>query len=212
MSNTEFASASLTAGQLNAIVKKLGGSDAALKFLRGELTVSEPVRSWEEREGVIYFSITSDGTTGPQWIERLEGRGFRIGACARQLLMSDDFKPTTGVTSQIAVLKEMLFEASVKSTREVRAEAEKRKLTKPEAEVACLIRENFTDEEIEAMGLIWIVAMHEPIKNSIRNPHNLAAGRGDGGRGLAAGYSGSVCTLCLEVGFAFVVSQIGPQT
>lgn len=42
--STEFASAGLTAGQLNAIVKKLGGHDRALMFLRDELTVSEPVK------------------------------------------------------------------------------------------------------------------------------------------------------------------------
>ena len=40
--STEFASASLTAGQLNAIVKKLGGHDMALRFLRDELSVSSP--------------------------------------------------------------------------------------------------------------------------------------------------------------------------
>lgn len=34
---SKFASAGLTAGQLNAIVKKLGGHDAALAFLRDEL-------------------------------------------------------------------------------------------------------------------------------------------------------------------------------
>lgn len=61
----KFASADLTAGQLNAIVKKVGGHDAALKFLRGELSVSEPTRNWREEDGVIYFSVTSDGTTGP---------------------------------------------------------------------------------------------------------------------------------------------------
>ena len=37
--STEFASAGLTAGQLNAIVKKLGGHDMALCFLRDELVV-----------------------------------------------------------------------------------------------------------------------------------------------------------------------------
>lgn len=46
--NNEFASAGLTAGQLNAIVKKLGGHEAALAFLRGELIVSGPVRKWQE--------------------------------------------------------------------------------------------------------------------------------------------------------------------
>ena len=36
----DFASQNLTAGQLNAIVKKLGGEQDALRFLRGELVVS----------------------------------------------------------------------------------------------------------------------------------------------------------------------------
>jgi len=40
--STEFASANLTAGQINAIVKKLGGENDALRFLRGELIVAPP--------------------------------------------------------------------------------------------------------------------------------------------------------------------------
>jgi hypothetical protein len=64
--STEFASADLTAGQLNAIVKKLGGHDGAIKFLQGKLSVSEPTRNWREEDGVIYLSVTSDGTTGPE--------------------------------------------------------------------------------------------------------------------------------------------------
>lgn len=40
MSNTNiFAAADLTMGQMNAIVKKLGGHEGALKFLRDELVV-----------------------------------------------------------------------------------------------------------------------------------------------------------------------------
>ena len=38
---TDFVSQNLTAGQLNAIVKNLGGEEAALRFLRGELVVQE---------------------------------------------------------------------------------------------------------------------------------------------------------------------------
>ena len=37
----EFAMADLTGGQLNAIVKKLGGHDGAMRFLRDELAVVE---------------------------------------------------------------------------------------------------------------------------------------------------------------------------
>jgi hypothetical protein len=36
---SEFASAGLTAGQLNAIVKKLGGEEGAMRFLQGQLEV-----------------------------------------------------------------------------------------------------------------------------------------------------------------------------
>jgi hypothetical protein len=35
----KFASANLTAGQLNAIVKNLGGEEGAIRFLRGEMVV-----------------------------------------------------------------------------------------------------------------------------------------------------------------------------
>lgn len=42
----DFASANLTAGQLNAIVKKLGGEEGAMRFLRGELLVSTAVRTF----------------------------------------------------------------------------------------------------------------------------------------------------------------------
>ncbi len=182
----EFASADLTIGQVNAIVKKLGGHDMALRFLRDELSVSEPTRSWREEDGVIYFNVTSDGTTGEDWIKRLEGNGFRVGDYAKQVLRSPDFKPTNGVTTEVAVLKGMLFEDNDRITKKIRAEADKRKLSKPNAELACLIREKFTDKEIEAMGLWYIVAMHEPINDSDGGPPLLGADRSGDGRWLLA--------------------------
>lgn len=208
--STEFASASLTAGQLNAIVKKLGGHDMALRFLRDELSVSIPSRSWHEEDGVTYFSVTSDGTTGEDWIKRLEGKDntISIGDCAKQVLRSPDFKPTNGVTTEVAVLKGMLFEDNDRITKKIRAEAEKRKLSKPNAELACLIREKFTDKEIEAMGLWYIVAMHEPINDSDGDPYLLSAYRFDGGRWLGACSGRPGIGWLRDFGFAFAVSQV----
>lgn len=206
-----FASAGLTAGQLNAIVKKLGGHDMALRFLRDELSVSEPTRSWREEDGVIYFSVTSDGTTGEDWIKRLEGNGFRVGDYAKQALRSPDFKPTNGVTTEVAVLKGMLFEDNDRITKKIRAEADKRKLSKPNVELACLIREKFTDKEIEAMGLWYIVAMHEPINDSDGDPRLLCAGRGGVGRWLSAYYGRPDDGWRRVGGFAFAVSQVSSQ-
>ena len=203
--STEFASASLTAGQLNAIVKKLGGPAMALRFLRDELTVSEPTRLWREQNGIIYFSVTSDGTTGEEWIKRLDRKGFRVGSYAKSVLRSKDFKPTSGVTTEIAVLKGTLFEDHNRITKTIRSEAEKLKLGKPNAEVACLIREIFSDEEIEAMGLTWIVAMHEPIEDSDGYPLLLGADRLGGGRWLGACCDGPDGGWGRGGGFAFAV-------
>jgi len=204
-----FASQNLTAGQLNAIVKMLGGEEGALKFLRGELAVSKPSCSWREEDGIIYFSVTSDGTTGEDWIKRrLEGNGFRVGDYAKQALRSPDFKPTSGVTTEVAVLKGTLFEDNDRITKKIRAEADKRKLSKPNAEVACLVREMFTDEELEAMGLVWIIAMHDPINDSGGGPSLLSAGRVGVGRWLRACYGEPGGRWGREDGFAFVASQV----
>lgn len=210
--SSEFASADLTAGQLNAIVKKLGGHDAALKFLRGELTVSKPVRLWREQDGVIYFTLPpTDGTTGPQWIKRLEGKGFKLSKWAKDVLNSPDFKPTNGIISDMAVLKGMLWNDSDRNTKNIRAEAEKRNLAKPNAEAACLIREMFSDKDLEAMGLWWIVAMHDPIEDTDGDPRLLYAYRNGDGRWLGTTWGGPGYEWCRDDGFAFVVSQVDTQ-
>lgn len=210
----KFASADYTAGQFNAIVKLLrsqGGKEGVEKFLRGELTISQPEKEWREENGVIYFSVTSDGTTGAEWIARLEKKGFRVGDYAKQVLLSKDFKPTTGVTTEVAVLKGILFEDNQRITKNIRKNAEDRKLETPNAEIACLIREKFTDEDIEAMGLIWIVAMHKPIKDSDGDPRLLGAVRGDDGRWLSAYYGRPGGRWNRGSGFAFAVSHVSSQ-
>jgi len=184
--NNEFASAGLTAGQLNAIVKKLGGHEAALAFLRGELTVSGPVRKWKEKDGVITFTVTSDGTTGPQWIKRLKKGGFRVSDYAEQLL--NKMSTTDGVTTDVSVLTGELFSDDDRTTSKIRAEAESRGLTEPNPEIACLIREKFTDKELEEIGIWAMVAMHEPINDAGGDPSLLSAGRNGDGQWLYACY------------------------
>ena len=212
--STEFASAGYTAGQLNTMVKLLraqgGGEDAPERFLRGELLlVSVPTRSssWREEGSVIYFHVTSDGTTGEDWITRLKGKGFRLDY-AKKMLRMPDFKPTNGVTTQVAVLKGMLFEDDDRITKKIRAEADKRKLLKPNTEVACLIREKFTDKDLEAMGLWWIITMHEPITVAGGGPDILGADRYDDGSWLNACSDAPGVRWYRDYGFAFVVSQV----
>lgn len=190
----------------DAVVNKAGGEAGANAFLRDELVLVKPNHKWCEYGGIIYFSVTSDGTTGEGWITRLESRGFRVGEYAKQLLRSADFKPTTGVTTDIAALKGTLFEDDDRITKKIRTLARGLKFEAPNAEVACLIRDKFSDEEIEAMGLTWIITMHEPIEDSDGYPGLLGAGRDGSGRWLRA-YSGRPDDRWVrDDGFAFAVS------
>ena len=195
-------------GTVEAVWNKLGGEEGVARFLRGELTVSEPALRWREQDGIIYFTLPpTDGTTGEDWIVRLQSKGFQIDDYVKSILQSKDFAPTNGITNEIAVLKGLLFSDSDRITKNIRTEAYRLKFGKPNAEVACLIREVFTDKELEAMGLWWIVAMHEPIKDSGGDPRLLSALRGDDGRRLRADCDEPDDRWSRGGGFAFVVAQ-----
>lgn len=163
---------------------------------------------WNEKNGVIRFSVTSDGTTGEQWIARLESKGFRVDDYAKSVLRSKSFKPTTGITYEIAVLKGEIFSNSDRITKNIRIEANNRKFSTPNAEVACLIREKFSDKELEAMGLCWIAVMHEPIENYDGYPSLLYVFSGDGGSWLSADYDDPDFEWFRDYGSAFFVSQV----
>mgnify|MGYP001572202345 CR=1 FL=1 len=171
------------------------------------LVVSEPTRSWCEQDGVIYFNITSNGRTGLEWERFCDENKYQLSPEARFLLRSDDFKPTSCVTTEIAVLEGILFEDNDRITKKIHAEANKRKLEKLNAEAACLIREKFSDKEIEAMGLWWIIVMHKPIEGSGGSPYLLGAHR-HGGHWLDAYYDEPDDGWLRDFGFAFAVSQV----
>jgi hypothetical protein len=121
-------------------------------------------KKWVEKDGVIRFSVTSQGTTGEAWIPRLECQRFFVEDDAKTVLLSKDFHPTNCVITKIAVLRWELFADDDLVTEKIRVEATRRKLKTPNAEVACLFREKFSDKDIEAMGLYRVVTMHKPIK------------------------------------------------
>jgi hypothetical protein len=193
-------------GTVEAVWNKLGGEDGVARFLRGELTVSESALRWREQDGVIYFTLpATDGTTGEGWIARLGNKGF--GEHAKSILRSKDFVPTNGITNEIAVLKGSLFSDSERITNNIRTEACRLKFGKPNAEVACLIREMFANKEIKAMGFWWIVAMHESIEDSDHVSRLLGAYCDDGGPWLDAYYDEPEDEWFRDSGFAFVVAQ-----
>lgn len=170
---------------------------------------------WLKEGDVIYLVLPpTTGRTGEDWINHLEAKGDQLSSYAKSVLCSEKFQPTTGVIYKIAILPGLLWKKDGdRITKNIRQDAyagiftKGQKLSDPNAEVGCLIRDNFTDEEIEAMGLTWIVAMHEPIEDSDGYPHLLGANRCDVGRWLRAYYVRPGFGWVRASGFAFVVSQ-----
>lgn len=174
------------------------------------MTRSE-IRVFDHGDHFRFMLQPTDGTSGVNWIARLANKYFYVGYCAKQVLRSPDFKPTSGVTTEVAVLKGMFFRESSRTTGNIRDEASKRYFTKPNAELACLLRENFTDDDIEAMGLLRIVVMHEPINDSCGRPSLLGASRDSAGRQFRTTQSSPDRKWGSDNGFAFVVSQVSSQ-
>ncbi len=161
-------------------------------------------REWRERDGIIYSSVTSDGTTGPQWLGQ---ENFEAGDYANCILSSKDFVPTSGIIIEFAILNGAFYEDSHRITKHIRAEAEKRNWKKPNPELACLIGKKFTNEEIEDMGLKRVVAMDEPIKDSEGN-FNLLYVTGYGKKRWLGAYHDRLDEVwCPDNGFAFEIAR-----
>jgi hypothetical protein len=199
-------------GTTEAVFNKLGGLEGIAKFLRGETTVSDSTQTWREHDGVVYDTVTTNGRTGKEWITYFKAKGTTIGSYAESMILSDDFKPTNGgMIIEFAILKGMLWNDDARSTKNIRTEAENRGLLTPNAELICLIRDKYTDEQIKAMGLLWIIGMHEPIKDSDGDLFWLGANAVDLDCQLNAYNDYSVIKWNRQRGFAFQVSQVSTE-
>lgn len=212
--SADFDSFDLTAGQLNEVVKRLGGHEAVIRFLRGDFVLIKQFPRWREVDGVIYLTVKLDKpTSGSTWVQsRLRMSENRAGEFAKSVLFSKPFKSSSKGTFEVAVLRRLIFADGTRSTANVRAMAERLNLRVPKPDLACLIREQFSDAELEAMGLGMIVVMHQPINDFERDPSLLTSSRLNGGNWLLAYKGYSDITWSPGTGFAFLApEQVDPS-
>lgn len=160
---------------------------------------------WREKESIIYLSVTSNGMTGEEWLNYFRRRRFNCnGEWIQGMLRSFEFQPTSGITTEVAILKGELFSEAERTTTKIRTYATGLNFREPNAEVACLLRDKLSDRHLEEMGINHIVTMHKAIQ--FRNsPNLLATAREEGSqRRLACYYDGPDCSCYKDVGFAFV--------
>ena len=164
----------------------------------------------EKKDGVVaphVFEVTSNGLSGESWIAHLKTARYSVGDYTMQILRDKKFVATNGVTYRFAIIKGEEFEDGERVTENIRAEATRRGYLTPSAEHAPLLRELISDEEIEAMGLYWLVVMHEPIKDADDRPYLLGLYRGGDGRWLSASWGGPGYRWDHGHGFVFLAPQ-----
>lgn len=172
MNKDYFVISDVLPGKLNAMVKNImkqvetdNPNEAVRMVNAGEVKISV-IKPKQTKEDIVRFSVTSDDTTGREWIARLKSKGVFVNRFSQDLLRSNKFKATNGVTYNVVILKRTGFGKHGLNVRGVFKEAGKRKLSSPNAEVACLILDKFSDEDFKRMGLERVVVMHKMIRES----------------------------------------------
>ncbi len=159
---------------------------------------------WFEENGLVYFTVTSDGTSGPKWVSRLEQRNCRIKDCAKRVLFSSSFDSTSGVTTKVVIFRGLFFGNNDRSFGKIKAFAVGCRFFAPQLEIACLIRQRFTDKEIEEMGF-WRIVVMRPVKDFNGDWRLLSINRSAGGNWLDTNFITPSLKLDRNLGFAFVV-------
>ena len=165
----EFVIAEVLPGKLNTLVKNIikqtGETDPnkAVELVNsGRWLITKFPSSWVEKyDGVITFPVKSDGTTGEEWITRLQSKGFRIGKTAKKVLRSKDFIPTKDVTTEVGIFQSKRFEGSNWSRGNLNTEAEKHGFKKPNAETAFLIIEALSGMGFRDLEMTEFYIMYE---------------------------------------------------
>ncbi len=147
-------------GPLTTLMERLSGQDAAMwlrrlnRFNRGENPFEIP----------RIIEVTSDGRNERQFISSLERAGYNISSQAKNILQETALVDLEEQTHKLVIIRGKEFDGECLTTN-VHAEAEHRGYLIPPVEVAFLLREVISDKELEQMGLLWLIVMHEPIRH-----------------------------------------------
>jgi hypothetical protein len=115
-----------------------------------------------EKNHAIYLTLTSDGTTGEQWINRLESQGKILSIEVQHLLKSLKFEIAKGQKSDLVILKKTLTKALALTKDELLAEAFSLHLLPVNLELACLLREELTLPWLDRLNLQRVIIPGKP--------------------------------------------------
>lgn len=159
------------------------------------------------------MKLKTTGLTGTQWLARLDKGGYKVSSFAKEIILSKEFDKLNlkkGVSQEIAIVKHSDVGVNP-TTQEIREYAKAKGYDMPTPEFALLVREQLSDEDIEKLGVWYVLTLHDPIKDSDGGPCVLYAGRDDGGRWVYAGWDNPGRRWNTVGASAFPVSASGTQ-
>lgn len=234
MEKKEFVIKDITPGKLNALVRNImeqAGTedpDEAVRLVNSGkwkvtwafekellLTTKTGIEVYDHGDHLRFKLPASSGKTGNEWINYFENKNYVIGDHVYPVLRSKDFNPTNGVIHEVIILKGGIFVKGTSLSGEniishIRDAANKCGFETPNPEIACLIRDNFTNEEIGAMGNSFLVVMHEHIEDSFKWPYLLQVGSNHSKSLIFTTEKSNLYGSMVKYGFVFTVSQVQP--
>jgi len=151
----------MTSDELRSLLGVIRDKDRAIGLISGELVISEP-SLWFLKNGIIHFTVTSNGLTVQEETICSNGKKILVSRCVQGI----KFRVTEGVKYPIVVIPSSFWlKDNERLTGNIFAEAKTRRWTMPKIEVGYLIRQMFTDQQIRQMGFGSIITMHESIED-----------------------------------------------
>ena len=116
------------------------------------------------------LEVVTRGISGENWFTRLRTSGYNLGGFVEEMLCSKDFVTTNGTTFRLAIVGGDEYENNERREKTLKSEIIRCKYLVPPAEISPYLRELFSDEDLESMGLMSLVVMHKPIKVNQEEP------------------------------------------
>lgn len=176
---------SVTARQLKDLFRQIDDGSITGVHVQALLEHRNPF----EKKDRITFTVTGLGLTSEQWITRLEAGGHKLSDWARDVLSKPDYDENHRLEVGKEYKVTLVFSKEIKKQKDrsttnlkalARRELGEQSVIGLKGELALLIREKFTNAELEAMGIFYIVVLHEPIIDSAGHARVLYSFRDDG--------------------------------
>ncbi len=148
-----FAAANLTFGQLNALVKKMGGEQKVLDFLAGRLLLTN---FFDYKDGIVYLKIEHPALiTKSEWEIQLGDRLKQIPQkFIRRLEIAQSYHTFDKI--EVCVFKKRLDDGEMRSFN----------VFKPKPSLVFQLQKVIPDNGILLMGYTELLVMHEPISRT----------------------------------------------